>query len=435
MERKRPAAGVPIAPEAFAALHLRRNFALLVSEAGLFFLGLAFFDGSTVLPSLLRELNASDTLIGFTRLVQVLGFTLPALWAAHAIHGRRRHLPFLVKGCWAARSGLFTLPFAILLLADSRPSLLVAWFFVVFAQFWFIDGACAISWYDISAKAIPARVRGRMFGTMQTLGGVAAVVGAAGVSWALSQRGPAFPANYALLAGMWALGALGSLLLIMLLKEPEGRFDEEPKPTFGGYLRGTLPLVRQNPVLRRVIVSRLVLESAGMAAPFYALYAQQDLGAAASLLGLYVGAKSIGKIGTGPLWGWIVDRFGPALGYRLVSVCVVLVPATALLVGLTGQPLAMAVPFFLMGAVEDGLWMTSNTLVMAHTGDHDRPMAIGAFAVALAPSALFGPIGGALAGSFGYAAVFAAAASASAAGCLIALTLRNVYGGQGASSA
>ncbi len=421
-------AGPPASPEAFANLHLRRNFLLIVGEAGLFFLGLAFFDGSTVLPSLLRRLGASDTLIGFTRLVQVLGFTLPALWAAHAIHGRRRHLPFLIKGCWLARSGLFLLPPAILLLAEGQPALLVALFFWVYAQFWFVDGACAISWYDITAKAIPARVRGRLFGTMQTLGGLAAVAGAAGVSWALSRRGPDYPANYAVLAGVWALGAFGSLVLLMLLREPEGEVDEGPKPSLWEYVRSTLPLIRNNPVLRRVILARFVLEGSGMAAPFYALYAQDNLGAAASLLGVYVGAKSLGKIGTGPLWGWVVDRFGPIVGFRLVAVCVALVPAAALLAGLTGQPMAMVAPFLLMGAVEDGLWMTSNTAVMAHTSDADRPLAVGAFAVALAPTAAYGPIGGALAQAFGYGVAFAAALAFAAAGCLMALTARAAGG-------
>ncbi|MCA1946651.1 MAG: MFS transporter [Armatimonadetes bacterium] len=420
-----PKAGPPVSTEAYANLHLRRNFLLIVSEAGLFFLGLAFFDGSTVLPSLLRNLGASDTLIGFTRLVQVLGFTLPALWAAHAIHGRRRHLPFLIKGCWLARSGLFLLPFAILMLAQSHPTLLLALFFWVYAQFWFVDGACAISWYDITAKAIPARVRGRLFGTMQTLGGVAAVAGAAGVSWALSRGGPGFPANYALLAGVWGAGALGSLVLLMLLHEPEGEVDEGPKPSLWEYVRSTIPMVRSNPALRRVIVARLVLEGSGMAAPFYALYAQDSLGAAAALLGVYVGAKSLGKIGTGPLWGWIVDRFGPMVGFRLVSVCVALVPAAALLAGLTGNPMAMVAPFLLMGSVEDGLWMTSNTVVMANTSDSDRPLAVGAFAVALAPTAAYGPVGGALAQAFGYRVAFGAALAFAFAGCLIALTAKS----------
>ncbi len=425
--------GPPASPEAYANLHLRRNFLLIVSEAGLFFLGLAFFDGSTVLPSLLRKLGASDTLIGFTRLVQVLGFTLPALWAAHAIHGRRRHLPFLIKGCWLARSGLFLLPFAILLLAESHPALLVALFFWVYAQFWFVDGACAISWYDITAKAIPARVRGRLFGTMQTLAGIAAVAGAAGVSWALSRRGPEYPANYALLAGVWAAGALGSLVLLMLLREPEGEVGEGPRPSFWQYVRSTIPLVRNNPVLRRVILARFVLEGSGMAVPFYALYAQDNLGAAASLLGIYIGAKSLGKIGTGPLWGWIIDRFGPMAGFRLGSVCVALVPAAALLVGLTGNPMAMVGPFLLMGSVEDGLWMTSNTVVMANTSDSDRPLAVGAFAVALAPTAAYGPIGGLLAQTVGYGASFGAALALACAGCLIALTARAASGARSAA--
>src|SRR5207237_597220 len=76
---------------AFAALHFRRNFAVLLVDACAFFAGLAFFDSTTVLPVLLAKVGAADWQIGLTRLIQTLGFTLPAVLAAHYIHGRATH--------------------------------------------------------------------------------------------------------------------------------------------------------------------------------------------------------------------------------------------------------------------------------------------------------------------------------------------------------
>src|SRR5229473_1413662 len=95
---------------AFAALHFRRNFAVLLIDACAFFAGLAFFDATTVLPVLLAKLGAQDWQIGFTRLVQTLGFTLPALLAAHRIHGRARHKSFMLTATSVGRIGLLTLP-------------------------------------------------------------------------------------------------------------------------------------------------------------------------------------------------------------------------------------------------------------------------------------------------------------------------------------
>src|SRR3712207_8550462 len=58
----------------------------------------------------------------------------------------------LVTVCAIGRAGLLALLPILLLWGSSRPGWVLAAFFVVYALFWAMDGACQVSWLDIIAK-------------------------------------------------------------------------------------------------------------------------------------------------------------------------------------------------------------------------------------------------------------------------------------------
>jgi len=406
-----------------AARHFRRNAALLISEAGAFMAGLAFFDSGTVYPLLLAKLGASDVLIGASRLVQVLGYTLPALVAAHRIHGRANHKSFMLATCAMARVGLCTLPVALLYLSVQRPGFALAWVFSIVALFWLMDGACAVSWFDIVAKAVPARVRGRFFGIMQTVAGLLAI--GAGLLVQRILRSPAlpYPQNFALLGGLWFAGAMLSQLGLTLIVEPPGVQDkEETRPSFVEYLRRTPVLLHRYPRLRGLIITRVFLDGAMLAAPFYVLFAQRDLGASLSVAGVYTVAQNIGRVATGPLWGWLSDRVGTTASVRTIAVCILLAPVLALS-STEERAWLMVLVFGLMGAVMDGVWMVMSTALLESVREEDRPLAVGVASVCQTPSALYGPAGGFLAGVTSYRTVFTVAAGISLLGVVSSFRL------------
>jgi len=386
--------------------------------------GLAFFDGSTVYPLLLAKLGAPDALIGTTRLVQVLGYTLPALIAAHRIHGRPNHKAFMLATCAMARVGLVTIPIAVMLFATRRPGVALAWVFAIISVFYIMDGACSVSWFDIVAKAIPARVRGRFFGIMQTTGGFFAILAGVLVHQILRTPGLPYPVNFALLGSLWFAGAMLSQLGLSLIYEPPGPgAEDEARPSFRDYLPLTVPMLRRSPQLRGLIVTRILLDGAGLAAPFYVLFAQRDLGAPLEMAGIYTIAQNAGRVLTGPLWGWLSDRIGTMSAVKSVAICVVAAPAVALAATPDRMWLMIAV-FALMGAVMDGVWMVISTALLASVPAKDRPLAVGVSSVCQAPSALYGPIGGALAGITSYRVVFWVASCAAVAGAASAFRLR-----------
>lgn len=402
----------------------RRNFGLLVGEAGIFMAGLAFFDSATVYPLLLARLGASDALIGASRFVQVLGFTLPALFAAHRIHGRATHKGFLLKTCAVARVGLFTIPIALLLLARESPTTALAWVFGMTTVFWVMDGACAVSWFDIVAKTIPARIRGRFFGAMQATAGALAICAGLLVHQILRSPQLPYPANFALLSMLWFVGAMGSQLGLWLIEEPHGQgLPSDERWGLRAYLGQTIPLLNRSPRLRALILTRVLLDGAGLAAPFYVLFAQRDLGVSLHMAGIYTIAQNAGRVATGPVWGWVSDRAGSSAAVTAISICVLATPLAAL--AATGAtPWVLVIVFVLMGAVMDGVWMVMSTAILATVDSADRPLAVGVASVCQTPSALYGPLGGLLAGLTSYRVVFGTAAAMALAGVVMSLRIR-----------
>lgn len=402
----------------FVARNFRWNFAVLLVDACAFFAGLAFFDGSTVLPVLLSKLHASDAVIGFTRVMQSAGYSLPALFAAHWMHGRLYHKGFLLTTGAISRAGLLFAPVVILAWGRTRPTIALVGLLIFTSVFWLMDGACAVSWLDIVAKAIPARARGRLFGTMQTLMGILAIGCGALVARILQARGLPFPRNFALLAALWCACAWISELALAFLREPRGEVPEgEEKPAFTAYVRRVGPMLRKYPRLARLIAFRLLLDGSGMAGPFYVLYARDDLHVSLRMVGFYVVVQNVGRLVTGPLWGWISDRHSPAAGLRVITGAILLMPVAALAASTVGT-WTLPVVFFLMGGTQDGLWMLTSNLLLETTSPAERPFAVGVSSLLLAPTALYGLAGGLLAqytsyvGLFGWSLAFALAGAA-----------------------
>ncbi len=409
--------------EAFAARNLKWNAPVLLMEAGLFIFGLAVFDGATVFPVLMNKLGSPDWLIGITRFLQTIGFAVPSLLAAHHIHGRSYHKRFMIGTTAIGRSLVQTLWPVIFLLGSNHPRLTLCYLIFVYSAFWMVDGFCAVSWTDIVAKAIPPDFRGRFFGFMQSISGILAVVAGTIVAWALNKDNFGFPENYTILAAFWAGSSVTSFMFLISIREPVGlHIDRSEKPKFRYFLKGMVPLLRKYPRVRSIIFLRWTLDGTGIATAYYVLHAQENLKVAVAATGIYLIAKNIGKIATGPLWGFISDRFSPILTVRIIACCVLAVPILGIYSSFI-SPLLMIPLFFLMGTAEDGLWTTCQNLLYASVDESDRPLAIGVVTTALTLCACYSLIGGLIATFFGYYATFICALAFGIAGLVVALKI------------
>jgi len=197
-----------------------------------------------------------------------------------------------------------------------------------------------------------------------------------------------FPLPY---ARLFALGALAYGLgwyLFGLTHEPE----EAPKEARLG-LRA--PLL--SPAFRRYLGVRLLLALAGLAEPFYAVYAVRALGRGKEL-GLYLSLYALAFTLSNLLWARMAARGVLRAGAFLALLALFLPP------GLFG------LVFLLQGAYLAALGLATITLLLNLAPPGERSAAIG-LANTLAGLFAFSPVlGGYLAGRLGFPALFPLAA-------------------------
>jgi MFS family permease len=411
-----------IRPQTTAERYFRRNAALLMLEAAAFLAGLEFMGTGVVIPVLVSRLGGSDLLVGMFRFIHVLGFTLPALVAARLIHGRVYHKRFLLLSTLSGRVLLLTLPF-VLPLGARYPSGVLAWLVFVWVLFWFSDGTCTVSWFDIVAKAVPLQRRGAFFGWMQTTTGLVGM----GVGWAvgrvLSPGGLPFPANFALLSVGWCVGAWVSQALLCGIVEPPGEVDETDRPGMREYVSRLRPMLRTNHRLRRLIWARVLADGGSMALQFYVLFAAKVLSVSDSTLGFYTACLGVGKVVGGPVIAVCQHRLGSRGAFCVVAMLVAAVPTLGFAASM-GAAGVMPLLFVVLGVVQDGLWIAFSQAVMAASNDAERPMAVGIASLCQVPGACFAPLGGVLTGVMGYRGVFLLTAVVTWCGVAAAVTGR-----------
>ncbi len=381
---------------------IRRNIIAIISDVAFFMVGFSCFDPTTVMPQFLRELGASPQLIGLISGLRLLVLFAPQPYVAHRVHGKRRVKPFLVTACLIGRLPMLLL--FLLVWFYGKNHTLALWAFVFFSLLFIgSDGFSIVPWTEIIGKSVPETIRGRFFGAMQTVSSLAALVAPVLVSKVLSLRSLEFPRNYALLLLLMATGLLLSLLMLLLIHEPDTPPREDPERTFWEHLRRIPALWRDDPALRWVLTTQFLLAGGGVASSFYVLYARERFGLPESYVAIYLTAQTAGAVITGPLWGWMADRFGAVRALQVV-VLLALVPPLAALV----MPVAwgFVLVFGCLGALGWSLWNAFTNAILSIAPPAERPTYIALQNFMNLPAATAPFIGGLIVSWAGYPAAF-----------------------------
>jgi MFS family permease len=406
--------------------HTRWNFGMFIAEATFYMAGLTWVDASAVLPLFVGRLGGSTVIVGFVAAMQQLGWKVPQVFMAAALGHRRRKLPFLR---WPILIGI--MPFlglvAYLWTAGTGRVGVVLWLVVIaFTSLSLANGVLGISWQDIIAKSIPPRLRGRFFGTMHFATAVTAFAIGFAVRAALGPGGPGFPRGYILL--FTATGVFMVLCTVgcWLVKEPVRAARDQPQ-SVGEILRGTLPMLREEPGFRALVTMGLFALGVSTSMPFYVVYAKRALGVADAAAGTYIWAMTLGGAIASPLWGHLNDRHGPRSVLRGTACLIAATPLLALLVpagvralpALTGAlPYLFGLVFLSAGSSMNAIWFGASNYLLELTGDEDRPRYIGVYHLCTLPAALGALLIGWLLSRLPFAAVFLLVA-ASGAGAVV----------------
>lgn len=378
--------------------HYQRNFWCLAMDYCFFGVGVTFVSTNTVLPGFLTTLGASSAFIGLVSSLQSASWLLPQLLAARYVASQSRKKPFILWPAAAGRSLLFVLAVLIWAMGARNASLVAIVVAVVTVGFWVGDGLASVPWFDLLSNMIPPRRRGRLTGVGQALSGTLGFAAGFLVEWLLSDRGPAFPNNYAALYLLGFVMLVLSFAAIAFAAEIPGT-PKEKTPTWREYVPQLWRVFKQDRVFRRFILVRQLSGLGMLSIPFYMPYALEQLDLPAQVAGRYTSIGVVGSILAAVLLGWLNEHYGSKRVILVGLTLGVLIPSSALLLPMIltdpaslawGYSLVFLLLSAMMGSMMPG-WMT---YMLEWAPEEERPTYVGLTNTLNGISPLFSTLGG-----------------------------------------
>jgi MFS family permease len=391
----------------------RRNYVLGLANGALFRFGEALIDPPVVLTWFVSSLTSSNFIIGLISPLGMIGWFLPQLFVSERVQRMERKMPMYVLG-GAIRTAAWLLLVVTMWLAQD-PAVLLVGFFALYTIARVSSGVGGLPFFDIVAKIIPARRRGTFFGIRQLVGGVLGFGGAWIVARVLSDPALPFPRGHAVLFTVYALVTGLSVAALAATREPPGEARTEPA-TLGQQLRRARQLLRDDKIFRRHVAARASFGLAGIALPFYTVYAKNVLGAPEAMVGVYVAVRVGASLLFNLPWGRLSDLRGNRLVMRLLSLAsglsALLALALVVYVGLSRPREAwlpyLALPIlFLEGATLPARMLVGNNFLLELVPESERPLYLGVASTLVGTILLLTLAGGLLADLMGFAGLFA----------------------------
>lgn len=396
--------------------YYRRNALAFMADMAIFRTAISFISSSTVLPAFIALLAGSEAIVGLVQGLIDGAWFLPQLLSASAVSRLPRKKPVILRAVIIGRSLLFPLAVLVGYWGASRPKVVLVATALTFFLFYIADGIASVPWFEILAKSLPDRRRGRVLGVGQVVGGVGGIASGMAVRWILSDACPwQYPTNFAALIAIGGGLLMVALIPLVALYEPTWETAKKAPPSVGQTLRSVPQIVRRDRSFGLLILIRLLATFGGVAIAFYVLHGQRNLGFSTEDLGLFVSAQVFGSLLSGFLTGLLQDRWGPLAHMRVVIGSAVLVPVIALL-ALPLQPAlgANLVYYYMLLYVVMGIYLGSFAWpylnwIFEHTGEADRSLYIGIVNTTAALAMFAPPLGGWIVSVASYQAAFGTA--------------------------
>lgn len=417
---------------AFVEKHFRYNYTVGLLNGAIFGFVDALIAPSLTLALFVTQLGGSSFLVGLLAAIYNGGWFIPQFLIAHRLQQLPLKKPVYASAaivrivCW------LLIVIATYVLGATNPTSLLAIFFVLMTIYSFAAGFAGNAFMTIVAKVIPPARRGSFFGWREFSGTAMGLLAGYLVAIALSpERGYLFPENFGILFVV-AFGAIAAgLRLFSLIQEPPETVTGEAI-TFTQQLRAARGILRENHVYRRYLATRMVLAAGDLATPFYAIYATKELGAPASIVGLYIGLTTLAALLSTPLLSYASDRHKLDWVLFLAAGAPPIIPLLALAFGAFAKSESSAFTFSIIfvayGIARTAANIAFPTYLLNLAPAAERTWYIG-FTNTLLGIATFIPIvGGALLDLFGFAPLFAITFLMASIGVWLASGLRQTTG-------
>ncbi len=396
--------------------HLRHNFIVNVMDGAFFGLALGFASFVTVLPLFVSTMTNSAVLIGLIPAIHNVGWQLPQLFTARQVTGLSRYKPMVVMTTIHERLPFLGLAAVAWFLPRLGREVALVLTFGLLTWQGLGGGFTATAWQSMIGKIIPARHRGFFLGTQAAAASLFASGGAILAGVFLERLGS--PLDWTTCFLLTSVSMAVSWVFLAKTREPD-RPPADGDENRSDFWRGVIAILQRDINFRWFLSARLLSQMAAVAFAFYTIYAVRCHGMTEGTAGLMTGALLAAQMAANPLMGWIGDRWSHR---AVMAVSALAATASALLAWWAPDTNWFYLVFILAGVANVAFWTTGLTLTLEFGAEAERPAYIGLANTLVAPGAILAPlVGGWLADSAGYPAVFLASAVC---GLLTALILR-----------
>ncbi|WP_038058473.1 MFS transporter [Thermus amyloliquefaciens] len=370
-----------------------RNYRLAVVNGWLVWLGDTFLHPNIVLTSFAAKLGAPGALIGLLPALLQAGGMVPQAFLAPYVARFPRKIVLYRKVAALRLLGVVLMALSAFFLGAWPPLLFLGFLLGLLLNALF-TGVSSLPFWEVVAKTTPPARRAALFSARNLVGGLLAFLTGFGVREILALPLP-FPLPYALLFALGALAFGTGWYLFGLTQEPEEPPREE---------RLDLRLPLRSAGFRRYLRVRVLLGLAGMAEPFYAVYAVRTLGQGQEL-GLYLSLYALAFTLSNLLWARMAERGSKGV-LQVGAFLALWAPLLALLL----PPPLFGLVFLLQGAYLAALGLATTTYLLNLAPPGERSAFIG-LANTVAGVFAFTPVlGGWLADGLGFPSLFILAA-------------------------
>ncbi len=402
--------------------HYRWNFVAFLVDYVCFGIAFTFVNVNSVMPALAGQLTDSAVVIGLVGTVFNGGWLLPQLATARLISGKPRKKPYMLAGL-SGRITLWIIGLSLWAGLSRYPTPMLVLFFICLGLFAACDGVASVAWFDILARAIPLKQRGRLIGVGQISSGLAGV--GAGILVGLTLARMPFPNSYALLFTLAGAILIPSVVALTLIREPPPRSTSSE--TADRVKDKWLQLLVIDPSFRRLMICRLLIGMMGLATSFYVVHAADVLRLPQSIVGDFVTAQTLAGVVASGVLGLVSERWGPRYVIHVGSAAAAIGPLFALAAHLAGDGwLVQAYPFVYvaLGVVNSSWMLGFFNYLLEIAPEEMRPAYIGLGNTIMGALTLAPMAGGWLLEATSYTVLFGVTTVIVAAGFLLTLGLK-----------
>jgi MFS family permease len=402
----------------------RRNFTALLVDYVCFGVAITFVDINSVLPAFVGQLTTAAPVIGLVSTIYRGSWCLPQLAAARLISDKPRKKPYVLAGL-VGRVTFWITALALWAGLAQYPAAMLVVFLVGLGLWAASDGLASVAWFDILARSIPLRQRGRLIGIAQCTSGLAGI--GVGAAVGLILRNLAFPNSYALLFAMAGVAFIPSVIALTLIREPPAAADNTRSQlqSPGGWLR----VLAADRTFLYLMLCRILVSVVDLASPFYVGHAKNVLRLPASVVGAFVVAQTMTGVVASVALGLVGGRHGPRTVIRIGSAAATVGPLFALAAHLAGGGwLACAYPlvYVTLGILNSAWMLGFYNYLLEIAPDDMRPAYVGLGNTVMSIMTLAPVLGGGLLARTSYTVLFGVTAGIVALGTLLTLGLKPV---------